>query len=251
MNVETYIILSVVIVSLISVIGILFIFIKKENLEKILIFLVALSVGSLLGGAFLHLIPEMVENGNFTLNTSFLILGGILLFFIIENFIHWRHCHIPTSRNHPHHLGTMNLIGDGIHNFIDGLVIAAAYFVSLPVGLATTLAVIIHELPQEIGDFGVLLYSGFTKKKALFFNFLSAVFAILGAIIGILVVGNSEHFINIIIPIAVGGFIYIAGADLIPEIHKKQNRNFSIKNLIGIFLGIAIMYGLTFLKIGH
>ncbi len=247
MSTNLYIILSVILVSLISVIGILFFFLREKILEKILLFLVALSAGSLLGGAFLHLIPEIISEGLYTLNTSFLILGGIVLFFIIENFIHWRHCHIPTSEKHPHRLGTMNLIGDGIHNFIDGLVIAAAYFVSIPVGIATTIAVLIHELPQEIGDFGVLLYSGFTKKRALFFNFLSALAALLGAILGIVFSGSSESFANIVIPIAAGGFLYIAGSDLIPEIHKKQERNFSIKNIIAIILGILIMYALTFI----
>lgn len=245
MNPAIYIILSVLIVSLISVIGIFFIFLKKNTLENILIFLVSLSVGSLLGGAFLHLIPESFGEGGFSLKISFLILGGIVLFFIIENFIHWRHCHVPTSKNHPHHLGTMNLIGDGIHNFIDGLVIAAAYFVNIPLGLATTLAVIIHEIPQEIGDFGVLLYAGFSKRKALFFNFLSALTAMIGAIIGILFSKNSAMFVSIIIPIAAGGFLYIAGSDLIPEIHKNQKKEFPLRNLIGILLGIFIMYLLT------
>lgn len=244
-----YTILSVIIISLISVVGILFLFMKKNILEKLLIFLVALSVGSLLGGAFLHLLPEIIDSGNFSVNSSFLILGGIVLFFVIENFIHWRHCHVPTSKNHPHHLGAMNLIGDGIHNFIDGLVIAAAYFVSLPVGIATTFAVVIHEIPQEIGDFGVLLYSGFSKKKALFFNFVSALIALLGALVGIFLSGNYESFAKIVIPVAAGGFIYIAGSDLIPEIHKKQTRKFSMGNLAGIILGILLMYLLTFLEI--
>jgi len=249
MNPVMYIILSVLIVSLISVIGVLFIFLKKNTLNNLLIFLVSLSVGSLLGGAFLHLIPEAIGKGGFSLKVSFLILLGIIIFFIIENFIHWRHCHIPTSKDHPHHLGAMNLIGDGIHNLIDGLVIAASYFVSLPVGIATTLAVIIHEIPQEIGDFGVLLYAGFSKRKALFFNFLSALMAMIGAIIGILFSKNSEAFVSIIIPIAAGGFLYIAGSDLIPEIHKNQEKGFPLKNLIGILLGIFMMYLLTLLEI--
>jgi len=249
MNPVIYIILSVLIVSLISVIGVLFIFLKKSTLNNFLIFFVSLSVGSLLGGAFLHLIPESFGEGGFSLKVSFLILLGIIIFFIIENFIHWRHCHIPTSKNHPHHLGSMNLIGDGIHNLIDGLVIAASYFVSLPVGIATTLAVIIHEIPQEIGDFGVLLYAGFSKRKALFFNFFSALMAMIGAIIGILFSKNSGAFVSVIIPIAAGGFLYIAGSDLIPEIHKNQEKGFSLKNLIGILLGILIMYLLTLLEI--
>lgn len=250
MEVSIYIILSILIVSLISLVGVFFIFKKKEKLNKILIFLVALSVGSLLGGAFLHLIPEIVESGNFSLNTSLLIVGGIVLFFIIENFIHWRHCHIQTCKEHPHPLGIMNLIGDGVHNLIDGLIISASYFVSIPLGVATTLAVVIHEIPQEIGDFGVLLYAGYSKKKALFFNFMSALVSLIGAVIGIFLAGKSNAFVNLVIPIAVGGFLYIAGSDLIPEIHKKQKSNFSIESLLGILLGIFLMYLLTFLEIG-
>lgn len=242
-------ILSVVVVSLISLIGILFVFLKKDKLNKLLIFLVSLSVGSLLGGAFLHLLPEIIDGTGFTLSISFLVLGGIVLFFSIEHFIHWRHCHVPTSKSHPHPLGTMNIIGDGLHNFIDGLIIAASYFISMPVGIATTLAVIIHEIPQEIGDFGVLIYAGYSKKKALFFNFLSALTAILGAIIGIIFAEKSTIFEYIVIPIAVGGFLYIAGSDLIPELHKNQENKFSFRNLAGIVLGILIMYGLTFLEV--
>jgi zinc and cadmium transporter len=251
MGVNFYIILSVIIVSLISVIGILFLLVKQKFLQKILLFLVALSVGSLLGGAFLHLIPELVEEGLFNLQTSFLILGGIVFFFVVENFIHWRHCHTPTSKNHPHALGTMNLIGDGIHNLIDGMIIAAAYIINIPLGIATTIAVIFHEIPQEIGDFGILIYAGYSKMKALMFNFLSAITALVGAIIVIIFSNTFENLIHIIIPIAAGGFIYIAGSDLIPEIHKSQEKNFSIKNLAAIILGILIMYGLTFLEVGH
>jgi zinc and cadmium transporter len=250
MNAGMYSILSVIIVSLISLVGILFIFIKKDKLNNLLIFLVSLSVGSLLGGAFLHLVPEIVEGTGFSLSISLLILGGIILFFGIENFIHWRHCHIPTSKSHPHSLGIMNIIGDGIHNFTDGLIIAASYFISIPVGIATTLAVILHEIPQEIGDFGILLYAGYSKRKALFFNFLSALTAVLGAVIGILFAEKSTVFAYIVMPIAVGGFLYIAGSDLIPEIHKSQDKSFPFKNLLGILLGILIMYGLTLFKIG-
>ncbi|MGY4884073.1 MAG: ZIP family metal transporter [Nanobdellota archaeon] len=249
MNQVMYIILSVILVSLISLIGIFFIFIKKKTLNKIILFLVAVSVGSLLGGAFLHLVPEIIDTTGFSLNIGFLILGGIILFFVIENFIRWRHCHTQNCEIHKQHLGPMNIIGDGFHNLIDGLIISASYFASIPLGIATTLAVIIHEIPQEIGDFGVLLYSGYTKKKALLFNFLSALIAMIGAIIGILFSEKSTIFAYIVIPIAVGGFLYIAGSDLIPEIHKQQENKFSFRNLAGIILGILIMYGLTLIEI--
>lgn len=249
MKPEVYSILSVIIISLISLVGIFFVLMKKEKLNKIILFLVSLSAGSLLGGAFLHLIPEAFEKSSSLLTTSLLILSGIILFFIIEHVIHWRHCHVPTSKSHPHSLGIMNIIGDGFHNFLDGLVIAAAYFINIPLGIVTTLAVILHEIPQEIGDFGVLIYAGYSKKKALFFNFISALTAILGAIVGILFAGSSEAFSLIVIPLAAGGFLYIAGSDLIPELHKNQEKQFSIKKIIGIILGILMMYGLTFLNV--
>jgi len=249
MKPEVYSILSVIIISLISLVGIFFVLMKKEKLNKIILFLVSLSAGSLLGGAFLHLIPEAFEKSSSILTTSLLILSGIILFFVIEHVIHWRHCHVPTSKSHPHSLGIMNIIGDGFHNFLDGLVIAAAYFINIPLGIVTTLAVILHEIPQEIGDFGVLIYAGYSKKKALFFNFISALTAILGAIVGILFAGSSEAFALIVIPLAAGGFLYIAGSDLIPELHKNQEKQFSIKKIIGIIFGILIMYGLTFLEV--
>ena len=248
MNQVALILLSVFVVSLISIIGIFFIFINKKTLNKLILFLVAVSVGSLLGGVFLHLIPEIIDTSGFTLTVAFLVLGGIILFFVIENFIHWRHCHIQTSKQHPHPVGAMNLIGDAIHNFTDGLIIAAAYFVSMPIGIATTLAVLIHEIPQEIGDFGILLYAGYSKKKALLFNFLSALVAVIGAIIGIIFAEKSTVFSYIVLPIAAGGFLYIAGSDLIPEIHKQQENKFSFRNLAGILLGILIMYALTLLE---
>ncbi len=249
MKPEGYSILSVIVVSLISLVGIFFVLMKKDKLNKIILFLVSLSAGSLLGGAFLHLIPEAFEESNSVLTTSLLVLLGIILFFIIEHVIHWRHCHVPTSKSHPHSLGIMNIIGDGFHNFLDGLVIAAAYFINIPLGIVTTLAVILHEIPQEIGDFGVLVYAGYSKKKALFFNFISALTAILGAIVGILFAGSSDAFALIVIPLAAGGFLYIAGSDLIPELHKNQEKQFSIKKIIGIILGILIMYGLTLLEV--
>jgi len=248
MNAGVYSILSVIIISLISLIGILFIFLKKDKLNNLLIFLVSLAAGSLLGGAFLHLIPEIIDGTGFTFSISLLILGGIILFFAIENFIHWRHCHIPTSNQHPHSLGAMNIIGDGIHNFTDGLIIAASYFIGIPVGIATTLAVILHEIPQEIGDFGVLLYAGYSKKKALFFNFLSALTAILGALVGIIFSAKSTVFAYIVMPIAVGGFLYIAGSDLIPELHKETNIKKSFIQIICFLLGILIMMAMLLIE---
>ncbi|MEK6861534.1 MAG: ZIP family metal transporter, partial [Nanoarchaeota archaeon] len=173
---------------------------------------------------------------------------GIILSFLIEKVIHWRHCHIPTSKEHPHPFAYINLIGDSVHNFIDGLIIAASYLASIPVGIATTIAVLLHEIPQEIGDFGVLLHGGFTKKKALFFNFITALTAVLGAVVALIISQSIEQLTLFLIPLAAGGFIYIAGSDLIPELHKEVKLSKSIFQIISFILGILIMMSLLLLE---
>jgi zinc and cadmium transporter len=218
-----------------------------KNVEKILLYLVSFSVGALLGDAFIHLIPESFEELEPFL-VGVYVLSGILFSFVIEKFIHWRHCHIKTSKMHPHRFVYMNLIGDSFHNFIDGLIIAGSYFVSIPVGIATTIAVVFHEIPQEIGDFGVMIYGGFSKIKALLFNFLTALTAVIGALIGIFLSGL-EPFLSFLIPFAAGNFIYIAGTDLIPELHKSEHVGLkSFLQLIAIILGMLVMISLLLLE---
>ena len=243
-----YTLASVLAVSLISFIGVFTLSINTKRLHKILIYLVSFAAGALLGDAFLHLIPELIEENSFTLSTSFWILGGIVLFFIIEKIVRWQHCHLPQTKEHKHPFAIINLVGDGFHNLIDGLIIGASYIVSIPLGLATTLAVIFHEIPQEIGDFGVLLQGGFSKKKALLFNFLSACTAILGAIIALVATKFIPSISQIILPIAIGGFVYIAGADLIPELHKNVETKKSILQLVALIIGILVMASLLLLE---
>lgn len=237
-----YSLLSVFIVSVVSLIGIFSVFIKLKKLNRFLLFFVSFSAGTLLGGAFLHLIPESLTEFGISNKLFIFILIGVIFFFILEKFIHWRHCHIPTSKNHPHPFAYMNLVGDAFHNFLDGLLIGSAYLVNLPLGIATTIAVIIHEIPQEIGDFGVLIHGGFSKRKALFFNYLSALFAFMGSVVALIVGQISESFLFFIIPFTAGGFIYIATADLIPEL-KKENKEIikTLLQLLGLVLGIFIM----------
>ena len=189
-----YTIVSVFIVSSISLIGVLTISFNLERLKKILLFLVSFAAGSLLGGAFIHLLPEAYDEIENIEMIPYLILLGIVSFFIIEKILCWRHCHIPTSEEHPHPMAINNIIGDGAHNFIDGMIIAGSYLVSFPLGLATTVAVILHEIPQEIGDFGVLLHAGYSKIKALSFNLVSALSAILGTIIGLVFASAAGNF---------------------------------------------------------
>lgn len=236
-----YTIGSVVLVSGISLVGVIAIGLRENFLKKLLLFLVSFSAGGLLGGAFLHLIPEMVEANGFGITEAVYVLTGIMTFFVLEKFICWRHCHIPTSKTHPHPFAFMNLIGDLFHNFIDGLVIAGTYLVSIPLGISTTIAVILHEIPQEIGDFGVLLHGGFSKKKAIFLNFAVTLSAVLGAVLILLIgpkVSNIEHFL---IPFTAGGFLYIAGSDLIPELHKETKPLNSLGQFASLLLGIGAM----------
>lgn len=251
-----YTIISVIIVSLFSLVGIFTLALRRNMLEGLLLILVSLSAGTLFGGAFLHLLPEAVERSGFTLQISLTVLAGIIVFFIVEKIIHLHGCHVPHEHRspllhepHKHHLGMMNLFGDGLHNFIDGLIIAAAYLVSIPIGIAATIAVIMHEVPQEIADFGVLLYAGFTKTKALMFNLMSAAVAILGAIVGLILGTQGESFALLMLPFAAGGFIYIAGSNLIPELHKSCSLKNSFLHLAALLVGIGIMVLLLF--VGH
>jgi zinc and cadmium transporter len=236
-----YSLLSVILVSLVSFIGIFTLSIKEKTLKKILIYFVSFSVGGLLGDAFIHLLPEAIRL-NSEINLSLYILLGIIISFGVEKFIHWRHCHIPTSKEHPHPFVLMNLIGDSTHNFIDGLIIGASYLTSVQIGIATTIAVILHEIPQEIGDFGILIHGGFKRKKALTLNFATALTAIAGTIISLLIGSYVENLTNVLIPFAIGSFIYIASSDLIPELHKETNPAKSFMQLIMLLTGIGIMY---------
>ena len=238
--------LSVLIVSLISLIGVFFISWKSNKLSKILILFVSFATGALFGDVFIHLLPEMVEEG-FTTEMPIFILSGILFFFIIEKFVQWHHCHYPEHKHHKTKpLATMNLVGDGLHNLIDGAIIAGSYLVSFELGLATTIAVILHEIPQEIGDFAILIYSGLTKARALVYNMLSALLAVVGAVF-VLALSSNQGF-TFLVPFTVGGFIYIAGSDLLPELHRGT---YSFKNslyqLLAIIAGIAVMYGLLYI----
>ena len=245
-----YALLSVFLISLISFVGVFTLGIKAQRLKKVLIYFVSFSAGALFGDVFIHLLPEVVEEHGFGLNIGIGVLVGIVLFFILEKFVHWQHCHVPEEKGHVHPFTYSILVGDALHNFIDGLIIGASYLVSIPAGVATTLAVLLHEIPQEIGDFGVLVHGGFSKGKALLLNFLSALTAVLGVIIALALSGTIESISLILVPIAAGGFIYIAGSDLIPELHKHSEKfGESLGHLIVFILGILVMGLLLFLGI--
>ncbi len=241
MQVWLYSIISVIIVSVISLIGILTITLRKEGLKKIILFLVSFAVGGLFGDAFIHLLPESFESLGINLKVPVLVIAGILIFFVLEKFLRWRHCHILSNEEHPHPVVTMNVIGDAIHNLIDGMIIGASYAVSLSIGITTTLAVILHEIPQEIGDFGVLVHGGLIPRKAIFYNFLSALTAFLGVLISLIIGSHIKSYSQILLPITAGGFIYIAGSDLIPELQHNIKVSISLLQLICILLGITVM----------
>jgi zinc and cadmium transporter len=181
-----YSLLATVVVSLMSLVGILTLSVNRDFLNKILLVLISLSAGTLMGDVFFHLLPEAVADSGFTTELSAWILGGFIIFFILEKFVMWHHHHSIESPDehekgdHTHHrsIGIMNLMGDAIHNFLDGMIIVAAFMINPLVGMSTTLAIVLHEIPQEFGDFGVLIHSGYSVRKALLFNFLSAGFLV-------------------------------------------------------------------------
>jgi len=242
-----YSLISVFLVSIISLVGIFALSIKTEKLKKIIIFLISFSAGVLFGDAFIHLLPEISEKG-LAFSSSIYILCGIASFFVLEKIICWRHCHLPITKTHVHSFAYINLVGDSLHNFIDGIIIAGSYMVGLSIGFATTIAVIFHEIPQEIGDFGVLIHGGLKKKKAIMLNFLSALASFAGMIIAFLL-SSLSNITSLIIPFTIGGFIYIAGSDLIPELHKETKISKSISQLAAFFAGIAVMAALLLLEI--
>jgi zinc and cadmium transporter len=239
-----YPILSVVLISLVSVIAAVPLLIKKKVSDKILLFLLSFSVGVLLTTVFLDFLPEIFEH-DFSPLKSYVILAGFMLMFILEKFIHWHHTKKCENDNcghsHAYNLAPINLIGDAIHNFIDGLVIAGSFAVDITMGITATISIIFHEIPQEIADFGVLLYSGLSKVKAVLFNLLSALTAIIGLFVGLILIGNVEGISNMIIPFAAGNFLYIAASNLLPELHRHCKIKDTLLHILAIVLGICLV----------
>lgn len=212
--------------------------ISKKFLNKITIFLVSFSIGALLGGALFHFIPESLETLKST-KTILIIILGIISFYLLEKLLHWHHCH--GKQGECKHVFTyLILYGDAIHNFIDGLIIASSFIISIPFGVLASLLIMAHEFPQEISDFGVLIHGGFSRKKALFYNFLVQLTAILGGILGFYFL-NAKQYAIYLLPFAAGGFIYIALMDLVPEVFKEKHLTKTIGKLLLIILGLLIL----------
>jgi zinc and cadmium transporter len=247
----TLALVSVVAISLVSLIGVLTLSMDERRLSQLSLVLVSFAVGALLGDAFIHLIPASFERSTAagTLGSSLLVLSGMLLFFVVEKLL--RHLHGPIYRQHHPgeasrpELAVINVIGDGVHNFIDGVLVGASYLASPVLGLSTTVAVLLHEIPQELGDFGILIHSGLPVRRAILVNLASASAAILGTI-ATLVLGTTTRLLtDTLIPITAGGFVYIAAADLVPELqHDRSLRGLAIQTML-IAAGILVMASLT------
>lgn len=240
MNALIWILVATLANSLVGFIGVISLWLSDRVMNKLLVLLMAFSAGTLLGGAFFHLLAEAVEKLEPLAAMGYTLIGFILFFFI-EGYFHWHRC------EHCEHPFTyLMLIGDGIHNLIDGLVIAASFFVSPWLGFVTALMIIAHEVPQEMGLFAVLLYGKHKKPKALLYSFLAQSTCVLGGLMGYFLSAKAEAFSNFLLPFAAGGFIYIASADLIPEMHRLHEGNFkrALLSIVPFLFGIGLMLAL-------
>lgn len=231
----------IVIFSLLGSVGVIatasFFITAKEKLQKLLVdLLISFATGTLLASAFLGLIPNTLESlpAMSVLSTA---LAGILIFFLIEKFVIWHHCHDRQCQAHKS-AGPMILVGDAFHNFIDGVVIAASFLISIPVGIAVSISIVVHEIPQELGDFAILLHSGYPKKKALLFNVLSGLVSLPAAIIAYFALSTIEPFVPYVLAIAAASFIYIALTDLSPQLHQKTGLSISLRQILFMLAGI-------------
>jgi zinc and cadmium transporter len=260
----SYIIIFTLIGSVFSLIGGIILLAKEKLAIKFSHFLAAFAAGTLLGTVFFELLPEAVHHGHeleeesgAELNIFLFTLFGFLLFFLIERGIHWYHHHqheFDDKKSEP--TIPLVILGDTVHNFIDGVVIAATFMVSIPLGVVTTLAVAAHEIPQEMGDFGILIHKGLKRKKVILVNIMSAMAALLGALITYWLGERVEGLLPILLSTTAGFFIYIAASDLIPEIHHENRKGFAFAEtallLLGIFSIWLVLYILGALGLhGH
>ncbi|KKP80793.1 MAG: Zinc transporter, ZIP family [Candidatus Levybacteria bacterium GW2011_GWB1_35_5] len=253
-----YILFFTLVGSVFSLIGGVFLLIKEKKVLKYSHFLAAFAAGTLLGTVFFDLLPEAIEEGERVvgkglsgeINIFFWTLFGILSFFLLERFVHWFHHHQHDYEDEPvKPTIPLIILGDSVHNFIDGIAIGATFLVSIPLGIITSLAVAAHEIPQEIGDFGILLHKGLKRKKVLLVNFFSALTAVVGALISFWLGERIEASLPILLAITAGFFIYIAASDLIPEIHHENRKGFAVIETSLMFLGVATIWVfVTFLE---
>ncbi len=232
-----YAIGSTLLVSLVSLVGIVFVSLGASRLRSVVTVLVSLAAGALFGDAFVHLLPESYARLPNDLTTSMLALGGIITFYCLESILGGKH----SSAHAVAPVGILNLAADGVHNFIDGLLIGASYLVDVHTGIATTVAVLLHEIPQEIGDFGVLVHAGFGKAKALALNLATALIAIAGAAAAVFAGEHAARASISLVPFAAGSFIYIAGSDLVPILQKEPRPARRLISLVVMALGVGLI----------
>ena len=229
---------SSVLMCLLALVGVTTLTLSEKNLHRLLLPLVALAAGSLLGGAFFHMIPESVEKTGTGTKVYIYVVAGFAFFLLLEQLLHWHHCHREeTHCKKP--LTYLILIGDGIHNFIGGIAVAGTFLIDIRLGISTWLAAAAHEIPQEIGDFGVLVHGGWSPKKALLLNFLSASTFLLGGLLAYIF--SFSNWIYLLIPFAAGNFIYIGASDLIPEVNKHENFLRNILHFCCFATGLLIL----------
>ena len=241
-----YIIIFTLLGSVVSLIGGILLFIREKAVYKVAHLLASFAAGALLATAFIDLLPEAfeaAEHSGSDVNIFTWVLLGFLFFFLIERFIYWfHHHHSPEEHQKDQAVVPLIIFGDSIHNFIDGVAIAASFLVSVPLGIVTTFAVAAHEIPQEIGDFGVLLHKGLKKTKVLLINLLSSLAALVGAILTYNLGEVVEGYLPVFLAITAGFFIYIAASDLIPEIHSGERTGAAYLETLTLFLGVAAVW---------
>ena len=233
-----YSLASTLILSLFSIIGVFFLKVRESFTLKIIFILVALAAGCLMGGTFFHMLPKAAEILGFKLTGVYLLIGFVL-FFLLERLIRWRHCHIGVCDIHP--VSYLSLIGDSVHNFFDGVIIAGSFLIDIHTGILTSIIIFAHEIPQELGDFGVLVHSGISAKKALLLNFLVSLTSIFGAVLGYFAFAQLDHLLPYILAIASGNFLYIAACDLVPEFHKEKSQKRAFTAFFVFCLALLLM----------
>jgi len=239
-----WIIGSSLLMSAIALVGSVTLILKEKTLNKIILPLVAFAAGSLIGGAFFHMIPAGIISYGNTTGFYLWIVIGFVVFFMLEQFLHWHHCH-RADLDCKKPLTYLILIGDALHNFIGGLAIAGVFLIDIRLGIMTWLAAAAHEIPQELGDFGVLIHGGWSKHSALIFNVLSALTFLIGGLITYIL--SSDFDVAFLVPFAAGNFIYIGASDLVPEIKKHENLKTNIIHLLSLITGIILMIAIRIL----
>jgi zinc and cadmium transporter len=239
MSTLAWILISGALMSAIALVGAVTLVLPRQHLRRILMPLVALAAGTLLGGGLFHMIPGSLAAGGSVRGVFLWVLVGFSLFLALEQFLHWHHCHRGES-DCQHPIGYLILLGDGLHNFMGGLAVAGAFLVDVRVGIVAWIAAAAHEVPQELGDFGVLVYSGWSRRRALLFNVLSALTFLLGGIVAYLASFKAD--VTFLLPLAAGNFIYIAASDLVPEVNKPRDLRHGAVHLACFLGGALVLY---------